>query len=123
MSFADELVSECHYVPRLCEESIGDYFYSRADIERFQRIWKQIILQRIKQLENERQAEQSVDTSKRTHDDMSNNDEDHSSSTSSIAKRRCCTVEHQIGVQSMQVTHETVQVARSVSPVDDVDSR
>lgn len=118
VSFANELVSELHYVPRLCKDKISDYFYSREDIDRFQRIWKSIILQRMKQLESDGQEEQNA-TKRTRQDDMNNK------LSATCAKRRRFTAEKQGNAQS-RVTgaqHVAVQAVRSVSPVEQVDSR
>jgi hypothetical protein len=45
VSFSDEVVSEVFFIPRMEKESIGDYFYSQRDIQRFQRIWEEAYLE------------------------------------------------------------------------------
>lgn len=45
VSFSDEVVSEVFFIPRMEKESIGDYFYSQRDIQRFQIIWENAYLE------------------------------------------------------------------------------
>jgi len=114
VSFAHELVSDIYYIPRLSASKIPEYFYSAEDVQRFRCIWKSIIHERMTQLENDRQ--------KRTNDDVIDKEEQLSAT---CAKRRRCTVEKQSQTQSEPTgeQHEFVEVLRSVSPIEQVDSR
>ena len=114
VSFADQLVTECFEIPRLSEDSVPDYFYSRKDIDRFQRIWKAIILQRMGQLESDECETRGNVVKKRTHDE-SNRDERLSSSK---RRRFHDGNDKSVTTKVIDTPAEAVQVVRSVSPVE-----
>lgn len=102
VSFAPQLVSECHHIPRVSEDKIPDYYYSKQDIERFQRIWKSIILQKMKQLDQRRDSRNG----KRTKPDARHANEEQ---VTSAKRRRVC---------SGAAKQNSVTVVRTVSPAD-----
>lgn len=114
VSFADQLVTDCHVVPRLSKDRVRDYFYSSEDIKRFSRIWKSIVLQRMEQIESEECEKRGNVVTKRTLE--SDQDERPSSS-----KRRRCHDgnEKSAPTKVLDTPAEAVQqVVRSVSPMD-----
>lgn len=117
VTFASELVSECHYIPRLSEHKIPDYFYSREDIERFQRIWKSIILQRIKELKRKDGQEDKSATKRRL--------ADKGEQPPTTKRRKVCSIDKQeiAGRKEIGTAHDNTQVVRTVSPVEEVVSR
>ena len=90
VTFVNDLVTEIQYIPRMSKESVPDYFYSRADIERFQKIWAHVFMVRMRQIEEARLAQQlATDES----DSDSSATRDASQGTSCCSKRKRCDME------------------------------
>lgn len=68
VSFSDDVVSHVFYIPRIDEESKGDYFYSQREIERFQRIWQNAYMELVRRKEQEKHNSEAY--SKRKHFEM-----------------------------------------------------
>lgn len=68
VSFSDDVVSHVFYIPRIDEESKGDYFYSQREIERFQRIWQNAYMELVRRKEQEKYNSEAY--SKRKHSEM-----------------------------------------------------
>lgn len=117
VSFADQLVTDSYEVPRLSKNSIPDYFYSREDIARFQRIWKSIILQRMKGIEDDRRGE-SNNATKRTRPENSDQHEQ----PKSTKRSRCFAEKEEIVQTKAKNALENINLAaRSVSPVEQLE--
>jgi hypothetical protein len=68
VSFSDEIVSEVFFIPRMEKESIGDYFYSQRDIQRFQRIWEEAYLELSRRKQQQKLREHDSERSPATMD-------------------------------------------------------